>query len=85
MLPPTEVFPYFPYVLLLLVAVQDEFFSSTYPLRSMVSRNVFNIIDLVGFNHDHPFGNAPFALFALLCLLKKIEYLRGVGVVHQSS
>ena len=72
MLPLTEVCsPYFLDMLLSLIAVQEEFFSSRYLLRPTVCRNVLKIVELVGFDLDHPFGTAPFALFDDLCYLRK--------------
>ena len=71
-LPQTEVCsPYFLYVLLSLIAVQEEFFSSRYLLRPTICRNVLDIVELVGFDLDHPFGTAPFALFDNLYFLRK--------------
>ena len=57
--------------LLSLIAVQEEFFSSRYLLRPTVCRNVLKIVELVGFDIDHPFGTAPFALFDSLYFLRK--------------
>ena len=75
MLPPTEVCsPYFLYVLLSLIAVQEEFFSSRYLLRPTICRNILDIVDLAGFDLDHPFSSAPFALFDSLYLLRKRDH-----------